>query len=56
MNKFKKLSKLIKNFLLVKDAEPLFNYNKIGSKLEINFDFYNFGKKNKNKIFYIIKR
>ena len=56
MNKFKKLSKLIKNFLLEKDAEPLFNNNEIDSKLEINFDFYNFGKKNKNKIFYVIKR
>ena len=56
MKKFKKLSKLIKNFLLEKDAEPLFNNNEIDSKLEINFDFYNFGKKNKNKIFYVIKR
>ena len=56
MNKFKKLSKLIKNFLLEKDAEPLFYNNKINSKLEIYFDFYNFGKKNKDKVFYVIKR
>ena len=56
MIKFKKLSKLIKNFLLVKDAEPLFDNQEIKSKLEINFDFYNFGKKNKNKVFYVIKR
>ena len=56
MIKFKKFSKFLKNFLLERDAEPLFNRNVINSKLEINFDFYNFGKKNKNKIFYVIKR
>ena len=56
MIKFKKLSKILKNFLLEKDAEPLFDQNEINSKLEINFDFYNFGKKNKNKIFYVIRR
>jgi hypothetical protein len=53
---FQKLSELIKSFLLEKDAQPLFNKNDIVSKLEINFNFYNFGKKNKNKIFYVIKR
>ena len=45
MIEFKKLSKLIKKFSSCEDAEPLFDNQEIISKLEINFDFYNFGKK-----------
>ncbi len=56
MIKLKLLSNFFKNIFLKKDAKPLFLNNKISSKLEINFDFYKFGKKNKNKIFYVIKR
>jgi len=46
----------INKLLLAEDALPLFNKKSEIFDQKINFNVCNFGIKNKNKIFYVIKR
>jgi len=52
----KKLKDIFQKILLLDDALPLFEKKNSISKSFVNFRLYNFGSKNKKKVFYVIRR
>ena len=52
----KKIKYIFQKILLSEDALPLFEKKNSISKSFVNFRLYNFGSKNKNKVFYVIRR
>ena len=51
-----KIKNFISSILLNEDALPLFYRNENKKISDIKFNLYSFGNKNKNKIFYVIRR
>ena len=53
-----KISEKLKNswFFLIPDAQPFFLNKKLNLSKKIAFDLFSFGKKNRDKVFYVIKR
>ena len=52
----KNIKYIFQKILLLEDALPLFKKKNSISKSFINFRLYCFGSKNKNKVFYVIRR
>ena len=52
----KKIKNIFHKILLLEDALPLFKKKNFISKSFVNFRLYNFGNKNKKKVFYVIRR
>ena len=52
----KKIRNTFNKIFLLEDALPLFKKKDYISSRSINFSLYNFGNRNKNKVFYVIRR